>query len=136
MELGGSIPPRDSNHTRGITMEWKVDKTSGYVYCIDKESPYANSQGKVYQHQHVMCKHIKRPLRENECVHHIDRDKSNNDLSNLMLLTNSEHAKLHAIEDRGYSTKAIHCPLCQKKLVVSTTSEQVYCSNKREIIAV
>lgn len=32
-------------------------------------------------------------------VHHIDRNKDNNDISNLQLLTKAEHTKLHALED-------------------------------------
>ena len=32
-------------------------------------------------------------------VHHIDRNRDNNDISNLQLLTKSEHTKLHALED-------------------------------------
>lgn len=36
---------------------------------------------------------------KNYDVHHIDRDKDNNSISNLQLMTKAEHTKLHAIED-------------------------------------
>ena len=36
---------------------------------------------------------------KNYDVHHIDRNRDNNDISNLQLLTKSEHTKLHALED-------------------------------------
>lgn len=109
-------------------MDWKKDKTLGYVYTLDKSSPYANSQGKVYQHIYVMCEHIGRTLEHNECVHHIDRDRSNNNLCNLMLLTNREHAKLHAIEDRGFKTEKRICLFCKNGFIVSVRSNQIYCS--------
>ena len=36
---------------------------------------------------------------KNYDVHHIDRNRDNNDISNLQLLTKREHTKLHALED-------------------------------------
>jgi len=36
-----------------------------------------------------------RPLLPDEVVHHIDLDRHNNDPSNLMVMTRSEHARLH-----------------------------------------
>jgi hypothetical protein len=109
-------------------MEWKIDKTLGYIYAIDEQSPYSNSQGKVYQHHYVMCQAIGRSLMPNECVHHIDRDRSNNQIENLLLLTHSEHGKLHALEDRGYSTETRLCLMCQGVFVVSCSSGQSFCS--------
>jgi DNA-binding NarL/FixJ family response regulator len=38
---------------------------------------------------------IGRKLMRNEHVHHIDGDTKNNDLSNLVLLSDSDHAKEH-----------------------------------------
>jgi hypothetical protein len=40
-----------------------------------------------------------RPLKEDECVHHIDGDRQNNNDNNLALLTRSGHARLHRRED-------------------------------------
>lgn len=47
------------------------------------------------QHDLIMEKHLGRKLENNEVVHHVDRDRSNNDISNLQLMTRSEHSKLH-----------------------------------------
>ena len=64
--------------------------------------PYGFVMGRVTSfgrrtrfHRAVMEKHLGRKLNKDEIVHHIDGNKFNNDLSNLMLLSNSEHAKLH-----------------------------------------
>ena len=46
-------------------------------------------------HIHIMEKHIGRKLNKFECVHHIDGNKTNNDLSNLVLMTKNEHSSLH-----------------------------------------
>ena len=44
-----------------------------------------------------------RKLLRDEDVHHIDGDKHNNDPSNLMILSASDHAKLHAEEKKDAS---------------------------------
>lgn len=49
----------------------------------------------VTEHQYVMEKHIGRKLEKNECVHHIDGNRANNDINNLQLMTIGEHSKLH-----------------------------------------
>lgn len=49
-------------------------------------------------HTILMQEHIGRKLKSNECVHHIDKNRSNNDISNLRLMTRSEHARLHILE--------------------------------------
>ena len=109
-------------------MEFKIDKGTGYLYCYSPQHYTANSAGKVLQHVYVMCEAIGRPLKPDECVHHIDRDKTNNNLSNLRLMTNSEHGLLHAIEDRGFKTQTKLCPTCDKNFTISSKSTQKFCS--------
>lgn len=50
------------------------------------------------QHRVVMEAHLGRPLLTDEVVHHIDKDRSNNALENLELMSRSEHARHHAVE--------------------------------------
>ena len=111
-------------------MKWRVDKTLGYVYTIDKTIEYSDKVGKVYQHTYVMVEHIGRNLESNECVHHIDRNRANNSLDNLMLMTKSEHHALHAREDKGYLVEDRECPKCSSLFKTSVKSLQVYCCNK------
>jgi len=47
------------------------------------------------QHDLVMEEHIGRKLKPDEVVHHVDRNRSNNDITSLQLMTRSEHSKLH-----------------------------------------
>ena len=72
----------------------------GYITIYAPDHPKA-SRKRVYEHQLVMEKYLGRYLEEGEVVHHIDGNRKNNDINNLLLLTNSDHAKLHAIIRRG-----------------------------------
>jgi len=50
----------------------------------------------IYEHRYRMEKHIGRKLKGTELVHHIDGNKKNNNLENLMLLPNEKaHKAFH-----------------------------------------
>lgn len=75
-------------HARGLSA-----KPSGYV-----EHTRGEHKGRS-QHRVVMEQHIGRKLRGDEHVHHKDGNRSNNDISNLELMTISEHMAHHAKEN-------------------------------------
>lgn len=61
-------------------------------------------EGKTYtklfgkpEHVAVAEKVLGRKLEPGEIVHHIDRNKRNNDPGNLVVMTQSQHAHLHAV---------------------------------------
>jgi hypothetical protein len=68
-------------------------KQSGYV--IYTRGEHKNR----LVHVVAMEQKIGRKLFANEVVHHIDHNKSNNSIENLLLMTNKEHNKLHALEN-------------------------------------
>ena len=47
------------------------------------------------EHILVMEKYLGRKLNKGEVVHHIDGNKTNNDINNLKLMTAKEHSKMH-----------------------------------------
>lgn len=62
---------------------------SGYKYVW-----FADGSG-MPEHRYIMENALGRKLEPTEHVHHIDGNRENNDISNLMVLTKSEHSRLH-----------------------------------------
>lgn len=52
-------------------------------------------QIRVKQHRHKMEKHLGRKIGPDEDVHHIDGNKLNNEIENLVVIGKSEHAVFH-----------------------------------------
>jgi IS30 family transposase len=73
---------------------------AGYKHVKMPEHKNAAKNGYIREHILVMTEHLGRPLEKGECVHHIDRNKANNALENLRLMTHKEHKSLHSREPR------------------------------------
>jgi hypothetical protein len=58
---------------------------------------YRKAYGK-HEHRRVAEQMLGRPLVKGEIVHHIDGDRHNNSHTNLQVMTQSEHMKLHFAE--------------------------------------
>ena len=70
----------------------------GYISVYKPNHPYASKDGYVMEHILVMENHIGRYLAKDEVVHHINKNRCDNRLENLQLMTFKEHAGLHMKE--------------------------------------
>lgn len=59
-----------------------------------------DSKTDEYIHRKIMKNKLGRSLDKNEVVHHINGNTSDNRIENMILLTNSEHRKLHVRTQR------------------------------------
>jgi len=67
-----------------------------YKYIYAPEHPFTNTRGYICEHIIVAEKMIGRALKEEEVVHHIDKNRSNNNPENLMVFaTNADHTCFH-----------------------------------------
>jgi len=82
-----------------------------YNYSLVPVHPNCTKNGYVLEHRIVMENHIGRLLNLNEVVHHKDKNKKNNHISNLELLNYKEHARLHGLE-QGKQMVELKCPSC------------------------
>lgn len=106
-------------------MEIKLDSGTGYQYFIDYGCPLATgNSGRVYYHRYVVSLFIDEWLTEEDIVHHIDGNKLNNDIDNLEVLTNSEHARLHMLK-----LEPKMCITC-KSAFKPKKATQKFCSTK------
>ncbi len=99
------IPFRDATESRKMysgakNHNWSGEKHihNGYIEIYAPTHPKAQSRPYVYEHILIMERHIGRYLKENEVVHHINKNKQDNRLENLHLLTVQEHCRLHSKE--------------------------------------
>ncbi len=78
----------------------KKDKVAGgggyvWVHCPGHSS--ATNGGLAPEHRLVAEAKIGRPIVPGEVVHHLDRDKKNNNAVNLLVLSRAEHLLVHRI---------------------------------------
>jgi hypothetical protein len=82
----------------------------GYIVVKKWNHPYCDVQGYVLEHRLVMEKYLGRYLDPNEVIHHINKNKSDNRIENLMLFEN--HSK-HQIYEKIKDMSDRICLLCK-----------------------
>jgi hypothetical protein len=79
--------------------EGRSISSHGYVVIAASPGhPLSHPHRGIYEHRKVMYD-LGLLVDLSDVVHHIDRDKLNNDPSNLMVMTQAEHVRLHKSED-------------------------------------
>ena len=93
------------NHYRrmkrnGSPLIYKYQPSGGLVERADGYYYITHNGKQVMYHRLLMAQHLGRELTADEVVHHKDRNRKNNKLDNLQLMTKVEHSSLHASERR------------------------------------
>lgn len=111
---GGSWAEEKKQKIRGENNHsWKggrIVNSMGYVQIYMPEHPNACGKNRAYvlEHRLVMEQYIGRYLRPEEVVHHIDGNKQNNCIENLLLFANSKaHFKFNHFGAKNFVCR--HC---------------------------
>jgi len=76
----------------------KKIRKDGYVAVYKPMDTSSNKEGYIMEHRLIMEQYIGRKLRDDEVVHHKNKNRKDNRIENLELMTFKEHARLHMIE--------------------------------------
>jgi hypothetical protein len=92
-----------------------------------------NWKGYVYEHILNASEDIGRPLREDEEVHHLDFNRSNNNTKNLLVLHKFSHGRLHKWLEKGAPmVKAVGTnPMNSRKPKVCKCGNTLYEKNSK-----
>ena len=112
---------KHGNHVRGARhYRWnggKIISPQGYpMIRVGREHPLADPNGYVMEHILVMASAFGREAVSGKVIHHVDGDRTNNRIENLVLLTIAEHNKIHNAErgrqgDTGRFASRARCEL-------------------------
>lgn len=89
----------------------QLSGTGYYLIKTKIKHPFAQHDGYVYEHRLVMEKHIGRYLTAEEVVHHLNGNKKDNRIENLMLLPNR---KAHN-QFKHFGRKDFVCKFCDRR---------------------
>ena len=80
----------DAYH-KGYITTW-----NGYIKVkAPKDHPYKDRKGYIMEHRLVIERQIGKYLEPEQEVHHLDGDKTNNKIENLLVVSKTEHRRIH-----------------------------------------
>ena len=84
------------------------------LLCHPAQSDRYRHKGTQYEHR-VVWEQANGPIPNAYHIHHKDGDRSNNDLSNLEILSDSEHRHLHGLQGGRPGKGIIECVECGER---------------------
>jgi hypothetical protein len=113
---------------------WKIEKIvrkGDYFYAVVKDHPNSSKFGYVLEHRVVMENHLGRLLDPKEHVHHVNGDRHDNRVENLLVMTEKEHLLEHN-KSRSRLFLLVKCPECRSVFDRDNRNKKpiMFCSRK------
>lgn len=103
---------KKDTHLRENHPNWKGGKiigSDGYVLSYNPKHPFSQTGGYVREHRLVIERKLGRFLNPQETVHHLNGDKQDNRIENLILFANHyEHMRHHVKENSCFGFRKGH----------------------------
>jgi hypothetical protein len=140
----------ENNHQYGVkgnkNSSWRNDNritSNEYLKIYKPNHPLSDRDGRILEHRYLAEKYLAKEsdliyingakvLNPNLDVHHIDKNKRNNSISNLLIVTRSEHAKIHQGEKHKLNSVKKICKFCGKEyeVIKSRDKSSKFCSKE------
>lgn len=106
-----------------IVNTYRTSNNRLVAYCRDD-----NDKKRIMSYPRALMEiELGRPLEPYEDVHHIDGNKFNNDITNLMILNHGEHQRLHKEQEyQEYADKTMVCDVCGNPFVWTRKRQSLY----------
>ena len=98
-DVAGSDLKSGNTKSCGCLFLRRRKNKQGYILVRDPNHPNANSSGYIMEHIKVISKHIGRPLKPYEYVHHKNGIADDNRIENLELCTSKKHPQGQRVSD-------------------------------------
>ncbi len=99
-----------------------------YTWIVLPEHPKSDYRGYVLEHRAAAENKLGRLLDSDEVVHHVNGDRKDNRSNNLEVMSQSEHARIHA--SVGIRMLILRCPGCGTRFVKRRRNSHLVIKNQ------
>jgi hypothetical protein len=79
----------------------KIIDSCGYILIYKPNHPKSNNNGYIKEHRYVYEQYYNCCLLDWIHIHHIDENKQNNNINNLLPMTINDHSRIHNIGNKN-----------------------------------